>query len=197
MTETAHFNNELLKLLCANDIDPGENDKRCLITNNALEEGHVEFVCKHKFNYVAIFTEICKQRGNNKLESTYLKPNQVKCPYCRTIQQGLIPINTSYPQLKTIGVNLPEHLVFKANKCVSVIKSGKRKGETCNKACVRKTCNMHRNTNALCKPILCNAIIKTGKRKGLMCGARCIKKFNKVEKKCSRHIKVLKFNKVI
>lgn len=196
MTDTSQFNNEILKLLCADDTDSEEKDNSCLITNNALEADHIELMCKHKFNYVAIFTEICKQKENNKLESTYLKPSQVKCPYCRTVQQGLIPTNPAYPYLKTSGVNIPECLVYKANKCVSVIKSGKRKGETCNKACVRKACNMHNKThskiNTACILISCEAIIKTGKRKGLICGARCIKECNKVEKKCSRHIKVLK-----
>jgi hypothetical protein len=190
MTETIKFNNELLKLLCIDDVDTGEKDNNCLITNIALEVDHVELICKHKFNYVSIFREICKQKESTKLESTHLKPNQVKCPYCRTIQTGLIPLNASYPHLKTNGVNIPERLVYKGKKCISIIKSGKRKGELCDKVCVKTTCNMHSKTNT--PSVLCEAIIQTGKRKGLPCGARCIKDSNKVSKKCMRHTKFFK-----
>lgn len=186
MTETIKFNNELLKLLCVDDT--GNNDNTCLITNIALEADHIELVCNHKFNYVAIFREISKQKEITKLESTCLKPNQVKCPYCRTIQTGLIPSNESYSHLKQKGVNIPERLVYKGKKCTTIIKSGKRKGELCDKDCVKTTCKMHSKTNTSSVLIICEGIIKTGKRKGIPCGARCIKDINKVSKKCSRHI---------
>lgn len=192
MTETSMFNNKLLKLLCTNDADSEEKDNRCLITNNALEADHIELVCKHKFNYVAIFTEICKQKETTKLESTSLKPNQVKCPYCRNVQMGLIPTNPAYPHLESYGVNIPKKLVYKGNKCMSVIKSGKRKDEICGRKCSKVSCSIHYKVKPMCMSVLCEAKIKTGKRKGLLCGARCIKECNKVNKKCSRHIEIFK-----
>ena len=84
--------NDLLML----ELDkPDEDENVCLITNEKLKDNHIEFICKHKFNYNPIFNEICKQKMNfikkkqhNYLEVQKLTKYQMKCPYCRKIQNG-------------------------------------------------------------------------------------------------------------
>ena len=78
MTDTSQFNNEILKLLCADDTDSEEKDNSCLITNNALEADHIELMCKHKFNYAPLFHEVSSQKSDNNLETTHLCINEIK-----------------------------------------------------------------------------------------------------------------------
>ena len=192
MDETTEFNMNLFKLLC-DDNDDDEN--LCLITSMPLEDDSIELVCKHRFNYKPLFSEITHQKNYNKLETTKLKPREIKCPYCRTIQMGLIPPCKRYPDLLLIGVNSPNRMIFKGNKCTTVIKSGKRKGQLCNKACYGKNCTYHNTYSTKKKAdVLCNQILKRGLRKGKQCGCRCTKENNIKSQKCSKHFKNLEKN---
>lgn len=190
MEETNKFNAELFKMLCE---EKSEDENECLITSEPLEEDSIELVCKHRFNYKPLFSEISRQKIYNKLEVTHLKPREIKCPYCRTIQNGLIPPSTNYPELLKFGVNQPIKHVFKGNKCSSILKSGKRKGDKCNKPCYGKYCKYHNNIN---KTIItenittCDYVIKRGKRKGQLCNIKCTKENNIKNKKCSKHLKI-------
>ena len=86
MDDTTDFNNKLLKMLCDNSDE--DEDNLCLITSLPLENDSIELVCKHRFNYKPLFSEITRQKNNySKLETTRLKPREIKCPYCRTIQK--------------------------------------------------------------------------------------------------------------
>lgn len=190
MEDTNKFNAELFKMLCEEN---SEDENGCLITSEPLEDGSVELICKHRFNYKPLFSEISRQKIYNKLETTLLKPREIKCPYCRTIQNGLIPPSNKYPELLKIGVNHPMRHVFKGNKCSSILKSGKRKGEKCNKSCYGTYCSYHNNiitSNTKKNITLCNYIIKRGKRKGQECGIKCKKDNNIKNMKCSKHLKI-------
>ena len=70
---------------------------------------------------------------------------QIKCPYCRTIHNGVLPYRDNLYQNKLRGINWPPSKVLKTKKCTAIIKSGKRKGEPCNKWCVGKFCSRHEN----------------------------------------------------
>jgi hypothetical protein len=87
---------------------------------------------------------------------------------------------------------------MKANLCAAILKSGKRKGEHCGKACYEKFCGSHLHyMNQTNKPIvaanfpICEAIIKSGKRKGEKCGCKLKPQFIQ-NKRCGKHLKINK-----
>ena len=136
---SSDFNSKLFELLNNNN----DNDENiCLITNKNLEDNHIELECGHKFNYGALYNEIYKQKVNKSyLEVTHLKRDQIKCPYCRAIQTGLLPYRDNFK--KVVGVNHPTCLQFLPNKCIYVFSSGKRKNKECAKKCTNEYCNHH------------------------------------------------------
>ena len=100
---TSNFQMELLQML--ND-EINESDSVCLISNQPLEENPIKLACGHKFNYDSIFNEIKSQKNPNHLETQRLYHNELKCPYCRTVQKGLLPSRENYPNVS--GVNWPK-----------------------------------------------------------------------------------------
>lgn len=179
--------NEILYKQLFEENDTDKDEECCLITDDTLEEDHVKLVCNHKFNYIPLYKELSNQKNRNYLETSKLHTNQIKCPYCRTIQDGLIPFNKRYPELKKKGVNYPPSKYFKSNKCCKILSSGKRKGQPCNIGCFSEFCKKHS------KPLFsnvktqnkCDAILKSGKRKGEQCLKNC-----KDNTKCGIHNKI-------
>ena len=160
-----------------------EKSKKCLISGEELEKNHIILVCKHTFNYKHILNEVYQQKkGYNNNEITRLKYNQIKCPYCRNIQEYVLPKMEGYPLY--LGVNSPPRYRMKFNKCNYVFKSGKKKGSMCDKSCSFSNCNRcssliyKSNKRVNLKKLntqnskLCNIILKSGKRKGEMCGKK-------------------------
>lgn len=140
---TNDFNKQLYMMMAQEEkIISNENENICLITNNKLTDNFVKLCCGHKFNYEAIFNEVIKQKvKHNYLEVTRLKKNQIKCPYCRTIQNGLLPYVVGFEKIK--WVNHPEALQCLPNKCTYIFASGKKKGQACGKCCSKKYCTAH------------------------------------------------------
>ena len=140
---TDDFNNELLKLLCETSPNKeDENEQTCLISNTKLLENSVKLSCGHQFNYDNIYNEIHYQKKQyHNYETQKLNTYQIKCPYCRTVQNGLLPWYPMKP--KVTGVNWPTKYQYKPNKCEYEYLSGKRKGSICNKACIGKYCTNH------------------------------------------------------
>ena len=137
--DSLDFQTELLMLLSQ---DSNIEDNLCLISNSPLEEQHVKLCCGHKFNYASIFNEIVNQKKKyNHLETQRLSTNEIKCPYCRTVQKGLLPSRLNYDNIH--GVNWPKKYQYKANVCSYVFASGKKKGTTCSKKCFGKYCESH------------------------------------------------------
>ena len=189
------FNKLLLESLFEGDSDD-EDDKICLITGEKLTKDHIKLICGHKFNYMSIFNEITNQKLHTKLETHQLKKYQIKCPYCRTIQNGIIPYNANCTTIKKNGVNWPPKKVCKNEKCCTILKSGKRKGETCGRTCFSSLCSIHQR-QAEAKQIkeskkiiiCCTAILKSGKRKGQVCNCKCKTPELQALKVCKRHYK--------
>lgn len=140
---TNEFNKILYEKLFENDDSDDDDTDKCLITMEKLDNNSIKLVCGHKFNYIPLYKELENQKIKNNLEITRTSYYQVKCPYCRTIQDGLIPYNKNFPELKLRGVNSPNSQCFKPNKCSKILKSGKRKGETCNISCYHEFCGIH------------------------------------------------------
>ena len=138
-TETLDFQAELMMLLSQ---DSNMDDNLCLISNSPLEENHVKLCCNHKFNYASIYNEILNQKKTyNHLETQKLCTHEIKCPYCRTVQKGLLPSREGFNRI--VGVNWPKKYQYKANICKYVFVSGIKKGKTCGKKCFNKYCDSH------------------------------------------------------
>ena len=184
------FNELLSSSLIDSDSSEENNEDICLISQETLEHDHVKLLCSHKFNYNFIYAEVLNQKLNpNHNEIQKLKKFQFKCPYCRTIQEGVLPSNSKFPS--TFGINAPSTQVIKNSICEYVFVSGKKKNTTCSKKCYGKYCNAHKKImdkraqkNILqSKQFICTATTKKGtpcKRK-----ARCIKKLY-----CMQHLKI-------
>ena len=163
-----NFQNLLMEAICAPD---NSNQKLCLISNEPLHLQHVTLRCKHSFNYNPLFKEIMKQKKTtNILETQKLKQNQLKCPYCRLIQNSILPYNEKLRK-KVVGVNWPPSISMPANICSAILKSGKRAGSSCGRPCFDKYCSIHKKYTLTNEPpaAKCSQILKSGKRKGQQC----------------------------
>ena len=90
-----------------------------------------------------------------------MQKNQIKCPYCRSVQNGILPYTGLFS--KTKGINWPPKYSYSTKKCVALIKSGKRKGERCNVYCFKDKCYLHDKIK------ICKGVFKSGKNKGKSC----------------------------
>ena len=133
IVSTTDFNNQLMELLCEEDTQDTAN--YCLISNGLLEEDYIKLACNHKFNYDPIFNEVQNQKKYTSLETQRLATNQIKCPYCRTIQNGILPYREGY--IKINGINWPPKYQHLPNNCIYRFASGKRKNQPCNKKCLK------------------------------------------------------------
>ena len=169
--------NEVLNYfnICLNEeddlIEDCENNETCLISGDRLIDYSLTLSCGHKFNYKSLFEEVYRQKCIiNHKEIVRVPHRCIKCPYCRTIVNGILPYRESIVYDKFEGVNWPEKYAIKTNVCSYVFRSGLKKGEKCNNMCSDKYCLRHK-TLALKmeeKPIVvdkkkerCNHKIKT------------------------------------
>jgi hypothetical protein len=103
------------------------DEEVCLITNNQLDAFHIELACGHKFNYAPLYQEVLRQKGRFGMHNFYEKigTHQVKCPYCRSMTNQLLPYigNNLHPVIKRfVGINAPAAMCMpgtpcEANKC--------------------------------------------------------------------------------
>lgn len=181
------FYDELMKQISMVKNEEEEDDEEeCLISGLPLNEIHVTLECNHKFNRSCIFKEIYYQKKHvNTYNSYKLQFHQIQCPYCRNIQNKLLPYNVS--KKKIDGVNSPLRLTMGVSKCKYIFKKGKNCGNQCNKECIDIYCNKHE------KPIVaqtCIAKLKTGKNKGSTCRNKPFKDLY-----CKRHLPKKDMNK--
>ena len=75
----------------------------CLITGNPIID-ECKLKCNHSYNYDSLFTEVYNQKINPKFKNdVHLKDNEIKCPYCRKIHQGLLPERQKIFRVTTIN----------------------------------------------------------------------------------------------
>ena len=85
-----------------------EDDNLCLITNQSLTDNFVKLNCGHKFNYSPLFLDLKnhKQKFNGmEGSSSKLSTDEIRCPYCRTKQKGVLPYYEELGFPKINGVN--------------------------------------------------------------------------------------------
>ena len=91
-----------------NETNTDEDDNLCLITNEPLTDKYVTLKCGHKFNYLPLFNDAKthKQKFNAlEINTRQLKVNELRCPYCRTKQNDLLPYYEDLGVSKIHGVN--------------------------------------------------------------------------------------------
>ena len=115
----------------------------CLISNNKLEDNYITLKCKHSFNYLEIYDEVYNQKVNKILDNKFLKTNEMKCPYCRTVSNFLLPYHKYYKVKNEKGVTNPKEFCLKTQVCSYIYKNG----NTCkNTGCLINNtiiCNRH------------------------------------------------------
>jgi len=116
--DNIHFYEELYKSLDDDVENPvmEEKEERCFITWKLLQESFVKLECGHTFNYEPLYVEVLKQRyifktydkaSLSKHDLTKVKNDLfIKCPYCRNVQNELLPYYENIPNIEKIyGVN--------------------------------------------------------------------------------------------
>ena len=140
-----------------NDIPDKETslERECLISLLPLNDTAIKLICGHEFNYVPLFNEIIHQkRATSSYSTVKLKPHQIQCPYCRHIQNFILPYkpyNINEKKIRQVyGVNHPAKWAMLPDKCCYKFKSGKRKNGLCNKPSYGDFCKTHFKHNKEC-----------------------------------------------
>ena len=186
-----------LKSMQQPDPNPAEqsHENACLITNDPLNAFHVTLVCGHKFNYEPLYQEVLRQKGRLGMHNYYerIGMHQIKCPYCRTLTNNLLPYIGVHPTIKRLtGVNAPASMCMPGVAC-------SHNGTTCGATafyehdskpyCLRHVKSASKTKTKSTKPSptnpnptkpspkdesittkQCAAEIQTGKNKGQQCG---------------------------
>jgi len=98
------------------------NHHVCLITNEPLNAFHVKLACGHAFNYEPLYQEVLRQKGRMGMHNYFEKIGtyQIKCPYCRSMTNQLLPYigNSPHPTIKRlVGVNAPATMCMPGTPC--------------------------------------------------------------------------------
>ena len=182
---------DFFKMLNDNSDTDIDNDiNSCLISRQELNASKIRLPCNHSFNYIPLYKEIINQKKKATVtETVKLKYNQIKCPYCRTIHDYLIPYKKMEGVSCIYGVNTPRKYVYYETICNYIYKRGTNKGNQCSIRCSNEYCNSHLkyknsetvgNTDIkkkknseneiLSSTNICNYVFKKGNRKGELCG---------------------------
>ena len=197
------FNAELEKLITSNNNHI--EDEECLISKEKLNDTAIKLECGHSFNYEPLYNEIVKQKvlGHRVTEITKLFNHQLKCPYCRNIQNKILPYAPSLNLKKITGVNAPNKWQMLNDRCCysNNNKRSKYFNTPCNEPCWGKYCTKHVRLKSVIKSqsgigliknnviipesgatVVCSCILKSGPRKGQECGGKMF-----LHSKCKRH----------
>lgn len=172
-----------------------DEDNCCLLTKEPLQDVHIVLSCGHKFNYVPIYREVIAQKTiglspNGYYTSHSLKRNEIKCPYCRNIQDKLLPYLEYDGVKKIFNINYPTKLSMTSQPCMysACVPSKKSKKNTsCKESAIKchngiYVCKKHYELS-LATPIeiqvstlspsstvsKCGVILRYGKNKGNPC----------------------------
>ena len=105
--------------------------------------------CNHHFHYDCLFQEVRSQKSkhhkyHNNMETTYLAIHQMKCPYCRHVNNYLLPPPPSNSKFSIErGVNSPAKYCRMPFTCEYKFRMGMKKGQECGKRCTSSMCDTH------------------------------------------------------
>jgi hypothetical protein len=142
MKYTVEGDIDFYKEIAEKEEDTSRDETTCLISYQPLTKNSIKLICGHQFNYLPLYTEVCNQKkkiNGISLETTLLKLNQMKCPYCRIKIDTILPFIAIYDENgnklinRVYGVNVPERFCMKNIACEWIYKQGKQAGEPCQK----------------------------------------------------------------
>ena len=115
------------------DDEEGAGDEdACLLTGEALGMNHIALKCGHAFNYAPLFNELRREKTrHNPKEIQRVQTNQIKCPYCRQVHNGLLPFVPTITTERLRGVNAPDKYTMTLCACEWKMKNGSRSGQLC------------------------------------------------------------------
>ena len=145
-----NFFDELKKeLSIENNKHLDTNDNICLISNEILKDNFITLSCNHKFNYLPLYNEVINQKNYTgyALEITHLLINQIKCPYCRTITNKLLPYIEELGIQRKRGVNYPSKYCMKLYNCQWNKSSKNKCSVLCNKEAYKTQNGIYCNTH--------------------------------------------------
>ena len=118
----------------------------CLITGNPITD-ECKLKCNHSYNYDSLFTEVYNQKINPKFKNDiHLKDNELKCPYCRKIQQELLPERQKIFRVTTKNKEYElDPNIVPTVECLRIFEQGKCALPSCSKKQVTfiKRLNQH------------------------------------------------------
>ena len=103
-----NFYETLKQTMASHESEKNEQEGICPISNTPLEARFFTFECGHKFNYEPLFKDIYNHKTKyNNLEHTKerLAANEIRCPFCRKKQTGILPYYSELSFSKVHGVN--------------------------------------------------------------------------------------------
>lgn len=179
----------------AGEDENEDQDNSCLLTKEPLQNIHIVLACGHKFNYVPLYREVIAQKTIGLSSTGYytshsLKRNEVKCPYCRNVQDKLLPYLEFDGVKKMVNVNYPAKMSMTSQLCTYSVNLNSKKSKK-NTSCKECAINCHNGTY-VCKkhyeaslidpldanttessptsaPSVCGVILRYGKNKGNPC----------------------------
>lgn len=102
------------------EVDYSDTNK-CLITHQPLDPTTaVTLECHHSFNYLPLFKYVRTSKSGKftNLETARLKSSQLKCPFCRNVQNTLLPLPPpGVDAPPTHGVNMIEYSSAMTGTC--------------------------------------------------------------------------------
>jgi hypothetical protein len=184
-----------------NDDNNAENENKdscCLLTKEPLKNIHIVLACGHKFNYVPLYREVIAQKTIGLSSTGYytshsLKRNEIKCPYCRNVQDKLLPYLEYDGVKKMVNVNYPVKLSMTSQPCmysVNINSKKSKKNASCKECaveyynesyvckkhyelCLTSPLDTNTNTNTIVTSLQpsskCGVILRYGKNKGNPC----------------------------
>jgi hypothetical protein len=123
-TTESSESSELSNVIICPSTSHSSDDNICLISKDKLHPNHITLKCNHKFNYIPIYKEVLyqKTKSNPIYEVTKLQSYQIKCPYCRTITNKLLPF-IQYPTVKLAkNIHSTGSDCLPTTKCSHIIK---------------------------------------------------------------------------
>jgi hypothetical protein len=107
----------------ASENENENQDNCCLLTKEPLQNIHIVLACGHKFNYVPLYREVISQKTIGLSSTGYytshsLRRNEIKCPYCRNVQDKLLPYLEYDGVKKMFNVNHPAKMSMTSQPCM-------------------------------------------------------------------------------
>ena len=178
------------------DLKDGETKEKCLISAVELTSNNtIQLSCGHKFDYVSLLLDL---KTNMSIHRSYT----LKCPYCRNIQNGVLPFRKDMSPMMVRHINYPPHRCLETHECCrdsECVINATIPLEDGRYVCYKHYAGLKRELRSAklaklrsekaalagkAKSHVCEAILASGKRKGEVCGNKCGE-----SRRCGRHTK--------